>query len=314
MTMLTPERNKGDAAIWSGQSILLEILGIAQVYIAHGRGDYNATLMRQTLEEHGGPGKTAILFHGGGNFGDIWYREQDMREVVVELFHDYRIRSFPQTYKFNDREKLAKTQGVYDKHPDLQLAARDTRSYMDLQKDFGGKHNIVLVPDVATMLITNRPQGGGNKMNNSDFVFLARTDKEGSQDHWQEKDTIHELQHMINKNGEKVETTLEIMDWVGHSPPGLAEADWDGQAWLHVNWAYDFLTQGALILSDRLHVHILSTLWGIDHIAIEEGEYAKMRAYHNTWLLQCEKPGSMTRTVREAVDVAKAWYRRGGSF
>lgn len=308
------KRNKGDSAIWSGQSILLEAIQVAKVYIARGKGDYNATLMREILEEHGGPDKTAIIFHGGGNFGDIWHREQQMREIVVKTFHDYRIRSFPQTYKFYDQNRLAKAQDIYGRHPDLQLAARDSRSFIDLQNDFGGKNKVILVPDAATMLMENRPKGGGNKMSNSDFVFLARTDKEGAQNHWEESKTIEELQHVRNKNGEEVKAKLEIMDWLGHNPPGLKEADWDGQAWLKVNWAYDFLNQGAFILSDRLHVHILSTLWGIDHVVIEDGEYAKVRTYHDTWLLQCEKPGSMAKSVREGVDVAKAWYKRGGSF
>ena len=270
--------------------------------------------MRQTLEEYGGPEKTAIVFHGGGNFGDIWHREQYMREIVIQKFHDYRIRSFPQTYKFNDPVKLATAQEVYGNHPDLQLAARDTKSFAALQTDFGAKHKVILVPDAATMLITNPPKGGGNKMSNADYVFLARTDKEGDQNHWEERKTIEELQHSRNKNGEEVDTTLEIMDWLGHNPPGLNEADWDGQAWLKVNWAYDFLTQGGFILSDRLHVHILSTLWGIDHVVIEDGEYAKVRTYHDTWLRQCEKPGSMAKTVKDGVEVAKAWYQRGGSF
>lgn len=312
--MLIKNRNKGDSAIWAGQNVLLEALNIKTCYVlAQNVRDFNATVLREKLVEHGGPSKTAILFVGGGNFGDLWYRVQQQRESVAEKFPDYRIRSFPQTYKYNDAQKLKHTQEVYGKHPDLQLTVRDTRSYMDLQRDFGAKHKILLLPDAATMLIGSPPDRPAKK-SGLDYMFLARTDKEGAQNHWEEKKTIDELQHSINEEGKEITTKIEITDWIDKDPVGLDKVDDDGKALLRVEWAWDFLNQGALILSDRLHVHILSTLWGIDHVVIEEGKYAKLKTYHDTWLLKCENRVAMSQSVREGVDAAKAWYHRGGSF
>jgi len=308
------KRNKGDAAIWVGESILLKALNIETVYVCSGRGGYNATHLRETLEQHGGPGSTAILYHGGGNFGDIWYGEQRLREKVAVDFLDYPIRSFPQTYKFSNPKKLEHAKELFGRHPDLQLTVRDTKSYMQSQKDFGGKHRILLVPDAATMLITSPPPERVHRDDAADFLFLARTDGEGSQNHWKQIAVVEELRNVTNKEGQAEEKKLVAMDWIKQDPPGVKTADWDGKAWLRVNWAYDLLSQGALVISDRLHVHILSTLWGIDHVVVEEGGYAKLKTYHDTWLLDCSNRVVMTQSVREGVEVAKKWYRRGGSF
>jgi exopolysaccharide biosynthesis predicted pyruvyltransferase EpsI len=315
--------NKGDSAIWSGESLLLKALNIETVYVCSSlRRDYNATLLRNALVKHGGPSKTAILDHGGGNFGDLYYIAQELREAVVSDFPDYRIRAFPQTYKFKDQEKLEKTRRIFGQHPDLQLTARDTRSFEQMQRAFGSKHHISLLPDLATMLYTSPliPQNQTDSTTH-DFVFLARVDKEGGQNHWKEKATIQDLGRATDSVGELRETTFKIMDWLKEEPVGLQAAledclsnkrEWDKFAWLNVQWTYEFLSQKALIISDRLHVHILSTIWNIEHVIVEEGAYAKLRGYHESWLSECDDKVAFTLSVREGVDAAKAWYQKGG--
>ncbi|KIW17054.1 hypothetical protein PV08_04245 [Exophiala spinifera] len=305
--------NKGDSAIWTGEKVLLEQLGIETVYACVTNRDYREADMREALESHGGPEKAAILFHGGGNFGDIWPAPQINREQVAEDFPDYRIRSFPQTYKFYDDKALARAQQAFSKHPDLQLTARDTKSFMAMQNDFGSKHEVSLLPDLATMLITKPvPERRVNSI--YDMLFLARTDHEGAQDHRKEKDVIAELQLVEDEDGSTHETNVTVADWIKMDPTGLKGATFDEQAQRRVDWTYKYLSENGLIISDRLHVHILSTVWGLDHVAVEEGTYAKLRTYHDTWLLGCGDRVAMTQSVREAVDAAKAWYKRGRKF
>ncbi|KIW47701.1 uncharacterized protein PV06_00370 [Exophiala oligosperma] len=305
--------NKGDSAIWTGEKVLLEQLGIETVYACVGNHDYREADLRKALESHGGPEKTAILFHGGGNFGDIWPGPELNREQVATDFLDYRIRSFPQTYKFYDEKALARAQKAFSKHPDLQFTARDTKSFMAMQNDFGGQHQVSLLPDAATMLIT-KPVPPRQVNSIYDMLFLARTDHEGSQDHGKQGDVISELRRIEDVDGSTHETNLTVADWISVDPDGLEGATFDQQAQLRVNWTYNYLSEFGLIISDRLHVHILSTVWGFDHVSVEEGNYAKLRTYHETWLSGCGDRVAMTQSVREAVDAAKAWYKRGRKF
>ncbi|KAK4943721.1 hypothetical protein LTR10_016818 [Elasticomyces elasticus] len=309
--------NKGDSAIWIGEKVLLEALGIETVYACVDNHDYNKDQLREALEAHGGPSKTAILLHGGGNFGDLWPGAQDNRESVAMDFLDYRIRSFPQTYKFHDvKKKLPKAQQAYGQHPDLQLTARDSKSFMAMQKDFGSKHMVSLLPDAATMLVTRPLPHAREVKDGYDVLFLARTDHEGGQDHGHQKGAIDDLRSFDNgDDSQHSSTNVTVADWVNVDPEGIRNAvDYDQHAQMRVDWTFEYLQQYALILSDRLHVHILSTVWGFDHVAVEEGSYAKIRTYHDTWLLGCGDRVAMTQNMQEAVDAAKGWYKNGKSF
>jgi exopolysaccharide biosynthesis predicted pyruvyltransferase EpsI len=297
--------------------VLLETLGIETVYACVDNNDYSKSQLREALEARGGPSKTAILFHGGGNFGDIWPDAQINRETVAMDFLDYRVRSFPQTYKFYDEDKnLGRAQQAFGRHPDLQLTARDTKSFMAMQRDFGAKHQISLLPDAATMLATRPLPHGREVKDGYDVLFLARTDHEGSQDHGHEKGVIDELRHFgYGDHNQHSSTNVTVADWITVDPDGIEQAaNFDQQARMRVDWTFEYLQQYALVLSDRLHVHILSTVWGLDHVTVEEGSYAKLRTYHDTWLLGCGDRVAMTQSMQEAVEAAKGWYRNGGSF
>ncbi|KIW54400.1 hypothetical protein PV05_06760 [Exophiala xenobiotica] len=306
--------NKGDSAIWVAEEVLLESLGIQTVALTVDNGFYDKSEIRKALEAHGGPEKTAIMFVGGGSFGDLYHMIQTNRENIAKDFPDYRIRSFPQSYKFKDEKNLLQAQEAYGQHPDLQLAARDVKSYMKMQTDFGKKHKILLLPDIATMLVARPVPARVPKGDGLNILFLGRVDHEGSQDHYKDKALFEELRQLTDGDGKQVSVDITMMDWLDSEPAGLQDATYEAKARLRLDWTYDFLSSYDLVISDRLHVHILSTVWNIDHITVEEGSYAKLRSYHETWLSGCGNRVSMAQSVREAVDAAKDWYQRGRSF
>ncbi len=254
--------NKGDAALWAGQSLLFEALGITVAYICVNNDDYDKTKLREALEAHGGPQKTAILFHGGGNFGDLYHNAQTNRESVAIDFPDYRIRSFPQSYKFKDEKNLQQAQAAFRQHPDLQLTARDMKSYMSIQRDFGRHHKVLLLPDTAEILSAH-PMPERNPQADQ-ILFLARNDHEAGQDHYQDEALVFEKLRQVVTGGADghntvIDTNITFTDWMDKDPEGLSAASWDGKAWLRTNWAYNFLGGFALTLTDRFHGHILST-------------------------------------------------------
>jgi exopolysaccharide biosynthesis predicted pyruvyltransferase EpsI len=118
---LNNKPNIGDSAIWVGEIILLERLGIEVVYRCSSNEDYHPHQMKEAL--YGGTesrrvpkSETAILLHGGGNFGDLYKVHQRLRSRVVSSFTSSKIVSFPQTITFIEWNYLEKVKRDYSGH------------------------------------------------------------------------------------------------------------------------------------------------------------------------------------------------------
>ena len=146
-----------------------------------------------------------------------------------------------------------------------------------------------------------------------DFLWFARDDNEGGQNH-QNTPLLQGLAALPNQSGDVTETNIAKTDWVQVEPDDMDHFSLHQKALLRVRWAFDFVGQGALIMTDRLHGHILSTVWGFDHITFEDGKYRKLMRYHNTWLSACTDHTVTASSLEEAFTAAKTWYRNGRTF
>lgn len=90
--------------------------------------------------------KTTILFHGGGNFGDIYPDHQKLREEYVTKFKNNKIIILPQTAYFSDDLELENSIKIFKKHNNVIMFARDQKTY-ELFLEFSNK--AYLVPDMA---------------------------------------------------------------------------------------------------------------------------------------------------------------------
>lgn len=96
------------------------------------------------------------------------------------------------------------------------------------------------------------------------LIWVARTDLKGGQSHADKKfDELLQLQ-IVESSGVPRLANYSIADWIdATTEPDKATmqtADWNTKAWLRVGAAWSFL-QAKLIITDRLHAHLLSTLW-----------------------------------------------------
>ncbi|MFM8220662.1 MAG: polysaccharide pyruvyl transferase family protein, partial [Planctomycetaceae bacterium] len=85
--------NAGDAAIWWATKRLLGELGVGVDY-ACDPWNYDPRALRAALPD--GP----ILLLGGGNFGDVYPREQSLRIRILADFPERRIIQLPQSILF----------------------------------------------------------------------------------------------------------------------------------------------------------------------------------------------------------------------
>jgi exopolysaccharide biosynthesis predicted pyruvyltransferase EpsI len=264
--------NVGDSAIWLGTLACLRTLGKAPCYVC----DY-ATYSREHLAQRVGHG--TILLHGGGNLGDLWEVHQRFREEVIQAFPENRIVQLPQTIHFQKRAALAHARAVFDRHPHLTLVVRDQKSLMMARNEFRAPS--VLCPDLAFSLGPLSPPAPARRA----VVWLARSDEEGA-----------------STSRAPAGAGVEPVDWLSEREPAVLLVRWlVSRSLLPVplRWGCDWLARqrlqrgmrvlsaGHVVITDRLHGHILCMLLGIPHVLLDNS-YGKVRSFYDTWTQGCD--------------------------
>ena len=272
--------NVGDSAIWSGEVVALRALGVEVVYLATYMS-FSAEVLRARMPEG------VILIHGGGNFGTVWPECQAHREEVLGQFKDYRIVQLPQSIHYADGESLARTRAVIAGHPDFTMLVRDEPSRALSENELGAR--TVLCTDSAFFLhgslARDRPV--------VDILALARTDKER---------VALDLGGLLAATG----CSFEIVDWLdepmtsarrlaGRLWPrsmgrlarlpgffGLLKSAWDAVSRARIRRGCKLLSRGRVVVTDRLHAHILCTMLGIPHVVLDNN-YGKVQNFIASW-------------------------------
>lgn len=91
-----------------------------------------------------------ILLHGGGNFGDLWFHFQSLRERILAQYPDNRVIFLPQTVHFSSDERGQASVRRINRHRNCHVFARDCRSLEKLQG--WGINSVSLMPDTAHAL------------------------------------------------------------------------------------------------------------------------------------------------------------------
>ena len=265
--------NVGDSAIWAGAVRFLESHGIRPAYTCDMK-----TYDRETLASRIGAG--TILLKGGGNFGDLYPPHQLLRERVIESFPDNPIVQLPQTIHFESREALDRARSVYNRHHNLTLLVRDQRSLETVGTEF--RCPSVLCPDMAYCLGPLPRQVKPS----APVVWLMRDDMEAT--------TTSEAppEDWRDWNSEGRSLALRLYIWLTgatrrsavarnalHSP--VRALRWRlSQQRLACGCA--MLSEGRVVVTDRLHGHILCSLLNIPHVLLDNS-YGKNRDFFDTW-------------------------------
>lgn len=274
----TPDHiNIGDQLIWQGEMDFLDSLSIKPSYItSHFNFDW-----RPFSED------TLILLHGGGNFGDIWEGHNDFRIKVVEEYRSNRILVFPQSVQYNDQKLIEADAARYAAHKKVTICARDQYSFDILKKHF--KNEILLVPDMAFCMNIAPPIERLKKRSlllkrvdreiSSDFDYTRYTDFETKD--WPSFDnTIFNFTHRVWEKINRMMARNFVSKKLIDTTFGLGVLR--NKEWL-IEKGIDFISGYDLVVSTRLHGHILALLLGVPTIMIDNS-YGKNRRFYETWL------------------------------
>lgn len=116
-----------------------------------------------------------LVFHGGGNFGDLYPDNQRFREQVARAYPQHRIVVLPQTVHFADASQQERSLRLLGEHPDFHLFVRDTVSYDTVKEKLA---NVYLAPDMAHQLYPIQRQRGTDPGGRRGTLGLLRTDGE----------------------------------------------------------------------------------------------------------------------------------------
>lgn len=282
--------NVGDSAIWIGEVLYCEQTFQKRPSYVCRVDDVDWAKLARAVPD--GP----IFIHGGGNFGDIWPVHQQFREEVLSRFPGRPVIQLPQTIHYDDPARAAQTAEIIARHGAFTLLVRDHDSLAFAQERFDCA--VHLVPDMAFMI------GGIGRDSPPlvDRLFVLRADKE---------------RLAIDDRTNSGEGSQKVTDWIwddpylraksalrslrslvaGHDPQRRRYDKFRYLAQARVQRGIRLLSQGRTVTTDRLHVHILSTLMDIDHV-LWDNRYGKIRRFADTW--DTRWPGVSVSSVDQA--------------
>jgi pyruvyl transferase EpsO len=260
-------RNVGDSAIWLGEmAYLRDHHGKPPAYVSR-IDDFSVRELDRVMPE--GP----IFLQGGGNFGDLWIAHQDFRERVLEQCPNRQVIQFPQSIHYKSPARAEVTARIIGRHRHFVLLVRDEASQHFAEQHFDCE--VRLCPDVACYL-------GALEPDPARFPVLAmlRNDQE----------------KMAGRADRSAWTEVPIEDWITEPrmpvrvaklrgaasallafEPGRRRLRMlDAAAQQRVRRGVRQLSRGRAIVTDRLHVHIVSLLLGRPH-AVLDNSYGKVR-------------------------------------
>jgi pyruvyl transferase EpsO len=292
--------NVGDSAIWLGALSWLSDAGL-QIGYRCDPETYNRSHLERFVPT--GP----IFINGGGNLGDVWRRHQRLREAVIKDFTARPIVQLPQTLHFEREENLAAARQLFDAHPNLTLLVRDRLSFDLVRSEFRAKSG--LCPDMAFYI----GQLDRVVQPDVDILWLRREDRETA-----------------GASG-PVPSDVLACDWLDDRVPMLRRARnvlrplaarepgrrfvlalalavaYDQQARQRLRAGCNLLSRGRVVITDRLHAHILCLLLGIPHVLLDNS-YGKVRRVHETWTAGASGV-RWAASPSEAVAVARSLLR-----
>ncbi len=293
--------NVGDSAIWLGEIAYLKRWHRTTPRYVCTVENFRHEDLRAALPT--GP----IFLHGGGNFGDVWPKHQDFREMIIKEYPDRPIIQLPQSIHFSDEASIARTAAIINAHPNFTLLVRDQHSYDLAKKHFTCKTE--LSPDMAFCLGAQTRHGPLLHK----LLLLLRTDHEtqtaappandlppgASVEDWLEEDP-----HINGRIRKLTKRYLPLL--------GLKALVRDYQReMLYRFLAEDRVTRGLrqlssapYVITDRLHAHILCLLLNIPHTVLDNN-YGKIRRFSEVWT---QDLGILSRaqTLPEAINTYKS--------
>ncbi|WP_013334579.1 polysaccharide pyruvyl transferase family protein [Gloeothece verrucosa] len=318
--------NIGDHLIWLGEiSYLTEACPTKIRYTAASIYDFSDEEMEKKA------GKIPIIFQGGGNLGDLWKNHQEFREYVIAKYRDRPIIIMPQSIYFQNQENLKQAADIFNSHPNLTLFTRENQSYEIALKYFSNCQ-IFKTTDIAFQLANTSYLTSLNYGQSSSILYHCRFDEELNKDF--SSAPIFTLSNVVQADWvsyqlgrpwkicesnlvnaitggqvmgltNELEFMLKELQPIFNSYPVIFNSLYNCNHH-RISWAimhcgiYQF-KQHKMIITNRLHGHILCVILGIPHIFLANS-YHKNQSFYESWTHEV----SFCRFVKDSSEINQA--------
>ena len=284
--------NSGDHLIWLGEKTLLRAhLQCNIVYEASLR-NFDFYAFNQL------PDDTVIVFQGGGNFGDLYSHHQRHRESIIAGYPERRIILLPQSIHYETAVGIERSRAILQGHPDLHVFARDHESLaiacdrLGLRQARLGIDCAFFLTAVIHQLLATLPAP------DRCLVALLRDDAErlphglGTTLAREDWSSVHGVEDSANVQAEAALHSLNLEE--------MFDTAFDRISWRRLYRAVEILAPGTLILTDRLHGHVLALMMGKPHILLNN-RIGKNRNFLNAWTAR----SGLVRYIDQSQDSAE---------
>ena len=298
-------RNAGDPAIWLAEREALARVGPVR-YRCSWDGFSHRALRRRV-------GDGAILLNGGGNFGDLYAGQQGLREHILATCRANPVVQLPQSIWFDDPANLDRVRRLIAGHGQVTILCRDRRSEHLAREQFEAR--VVYCPDmVLGWALAPRPAPPA-----VDVLWLARRDPEAVAPPPDAAPDVEVCDWLAPLPGEREWPAGRRLAWeitnrwpgAARRAPRLASATWRlpasrfeplAEAW--VARARRVLARGRVVVTDRLHAHVLALGMGIPTVVLDSS-YGKVHAVARESTVASPLT-HLAGGTGEALDVARA--------
>ena len=261
--------NKGDPALALGQFYLLSMLGVEVIFTCT-YGCSREQLSHWAEVAKGYTSEELVIFtSGGGNIGGYPFND-GVRKHVLSTFPKHKVVILSQSTWFHTGEShLRSVVHGYAAHPDLHILLRDNTSYQFAREHFTST-SVYLAPDMA-FGIGHVPRFFPPLY---DVIWIHRQDSESP--------GSYNVTFPPN-------VTFAVGDWFfgesWRSPMGDSIID---NLLLKTYTGLMYILRGRVLVSDRLHGHILASLLDVPTVIIDN-KIKKISAYRNSWTSGLER-------------------------
>lgn len=225
-----------------------------------------------------------IVFHGGGNFGDLYPCFQRLREDIVMSHPRNRIIVLPQSLHFSSPAEQACSAELFRSHPDVHICVRDAVSLRMAQ---AFSDNVYLLPDMAHHLY---PMAQGWRRPEQQTLRISRVDDEGSLQSVSPElaiSTVTDWPEFVGEREVKINLFRRALGGfyrrgMGRLANKVVVRMWIAYSARLVDDAARLFARHELIVTDRLHGHILACLLDRKNIVLDNS-YGKNSRYVAAW-------------------------------
>jgi pyruvyl transferase EpsO len=225
-----------------------------------------------------------ILFHGGGNFGDLYPDFQRYREKIVKRFPDKKIIVLPQSVYFEDSKNIETSSEIFREHPDIVFYVRDAES-IEVARRFSD--NVKMMPDMAHSMhpikIPLEVGMGNDVVRTARILNLERLDKESpkigglslNKQPFDWRDLIDQSENLIMN----LCKLCFKFSFLNRFACGIYLKLTGRTLFKAISYVDGF----DIVRTDRLHGYILSVLLG-KSVFVVDNSYGKCGRYKSAWL------------------------------